>query len=281
MSTLAPDAVLTDDDPAPTRRRVRVPREGPLKPDQAVEALRREVERGHSWYPALLEVVARWAAPDEELNGVRQRYLIGGEAFDWLLLAQRLLVEVEEHIPPAELERLLIFGLPPDGSTEEDFARAIGGPKHRAHLNFQYGVAVEELLLLSAEMELQKAGRLAGAGQPQPDVMAYERVYGKSLEELQLLYATETDTRLAARMRQAELQAFTYWCSKYRLRHGEPARVASDTKKALALMSRMESSRGRLANREREPIDVSVPKAKPKKKRARKPRKKKAAAAKN
>lgn len=276
MSTLAPDAILMDDDPAPTRRRVRVPREGPLKPEQAVEALRREVERGHPWYPALLDVVSRWSAADEELNGVRQRYLIGGEAFDWLLLAQRLLAEVEEHLPEREVERLLIFGLPPDDSSEEDFARAIGGPKHRAHLNFQYGVTIEELLLLAAEIELQKAGRLAGAGQPQPDVMAYDRVYGKSLEELQLIYATETETRLATRMRQTELQAFTYWCSKYRLRTSEPARVASDTKKALALMSRLDAGRGRLANREREPIDVTVPKKKVRAKRKRKPRKKKA-----
>ena len=246
MSTLTPHSILTDDDPAPRRRPARVPREGPLNPEQAVEALRREVERGQPWYPALLEVVARWSAAEEELNGVRQRYLIGGEAFDWLLLAQRL----------------LSFGLPPDGSTEEDCARAIGRAKHRAHLNFQYGVTIEELLLLSAELELQKAGRLAGAGQPQPDVMAYGRVYGKSLEELQLLYATETETRLATRMHQTELQTFTYWCSKYRLRTSEPARVASDTKKALALMSRMEAGRSRLANREREPIDISVPKKK-------------------
>jgi hypothetical protein len=278
MSTLAPDAILTDDDPAPRRARVRVPREGPLNPEQAVEALRREVERGQPWYPALLEVVARWSAAEEDLNGVRQRYLIGGEAFDWLLLAQRLLAEVEEFVPADEVERLLIFGIPPDRSTEEDFARAIGGPKHRAHLNFQYGVTIEELLLLAAEQELQKAGRLAGAGQPQPDVLAYERVYGKSLEELQLLYANETETRLAARLRQTELQAFTYWCSKYRLRTSEPARLASDTKKALALMSRMDAGRGRLANREREPIDVTVPKAEPKVKRKRKPRKKKATA---
>jgi hypothetical protein len=277
MSTLTPHSILTDDDPAPRRRPARVPREGPLNPEQAVEALRREVERGQPWYPALLEVVARWSAAEEELNGVRQRYLIGGEAFDWLLLAQRLIAEVEEHIPPAQLERLLIFGLPPDGSTEEDFARAIGRAKHRAHLNFQYGVTIEELLLLSAELELQKAGRLAGAGQPQPDVMAYGRVYGKSLEELQLLYATETETRLATRMHQTELQTFTYWCSKYRLRTSEPARVASDTKKALALMSRMEAGRSRLANREREPIDISVPKKKTRTKR-KSARKKKAAA---
>ncbi|MDA0353433.1 MAG: hypothetical protein O3A10_14675 [Chloroflexi bacterium] len=278
MTSLAPDAVLETAEAPTSRRHVRVPREGPLDPEQAVEALRRQVERDMPWYPALLEVIARWSAPEEELHGVRQRYLIGGEAFDWLLLAQRLLIEVEEFLPEGEVERLLIFGLPPDGSSEEDFARAIGGPKHRAHLNFQYGVTIEELLLLAAELELQKVGRLAGTGQPQPDVLAYERVYGKKLEELQLLYATETDTRLAARMRQTELQAFTYWCSKYRLRTSEPARVASDTKKALALMSRMDAGRGRLADREREPIDVTVPKEAPKAKRKRKPRKKKAPA---
>ena len=254
------DTLLTDVGTNTRRRRVRVPREGPLNPEQAIEALRREVEHKKPWYPALLDVIARWATTEEYLNGARLCYLIAGEAFDWLLLAQRLLTEVEEHIPDDELEQLLIFGIPPDESTEEDFARAIGGAKHRAHLNFQYGITVEELLLLSAELELHKAGQLAGAGQPQPDVMAYERVYGKSLEELQLLYTAQTEMRIQPRLRQAEFQSFTYWCSKFRLRHGEPARVASDTKKALALMSRMEAGRTRLANREREPIDISIPK---------------------
>ena len=249
---------------APPRERVRVPREGPLSPEQGVEALRRALEHAQPWYPALLEVIARWSAPEEEIEGVRHRYLIGGEAFDWLRLAQRLLAEVVDLVRADEVERLLLFGIPPDDSSEEDFARAIGGPKHRAHLNFQYGVTVEELLLLSAELELQKAGRLAGAGRPQPDVLAYERVYGKPLEELQLIYQTETDTRLRERTSQSELQAFTYWCSKYRLRTSEPARVASDTKKALALMSRLEAGRARLSRYEPEPIDVT-----PKRKRTR------------
>jgi hypothetical protein len=94
-------------------------------------------------------------------------------------------------------------------------------------------------------------------------VLAYERVYGKPLEELQLIYQTETDTRLRERTSQSELQAFTYWCSKYRLRTSEPARVASDTKKALALMSRLEAGRARLSRYEPEPIDVT-----PKRKRS-------------
>ena len=65
---------------------------------------------------------------------------------------------------------------------------AIGAAKYSAHLNFQYGVVIEELLLLSVEQEYQKAGRLVGAGQVMPDIAAYDHVYGKSLDELLILY---------------------------------------------------------------------------------------------
>ena len=59
-------------------------------------------------------------------------------------------------------------------------------------------------------------------------------------------YGYETGGILGDRMSQSELQAFTYWLSKYRVRTGEPARVASDTKKAIAMMSRLEAGRARL-----------------------------------
>ena len=228
------------------RERVRVPREGALSPAQAVEALRRSLERGVDWYPALLEVIARWTAPSEEIDGALNTYLIAGEAFDWLLLAQRLLDDVGDLVPLDEAEQLLVHGIAPDGSGEAEFERAIGPAKHRAHLNFQYGVVVEELLILAVELELVKSGSLSGAGRPAPDIEAFEHVYGKPLTELKLLYAHESGTALAERMSQSELQAFTYWLSKYRVRTGEPARVASDTKKAMAMMSRLEAGRARL-----------------------------------
>ena len=259
MSASPTDTTTTTDAPI-AKRRLRVPKEGPLNPDQAIEALRRALETGQPWYPALLEVVGRWSAADEQIEGVTFRYLIGGEAFDWLLLAQRLLAEVDGLAPQEEVERLLLFGLAPEDSSEEEFARAIGGPKHRAHLNFQYGVTIEELLLLAAELELQKAGRLSGAGQPEPDILAYDRVYGKPFEELQLLYSTDSGTVINTRMRQSEFQTFIYWLSKFRLRNSEPARVASDTRKALALMSRMEPGRVRLGRLEHRTVDLDQPK---------------------
>jgi hypothetical protein len=219
--------------------------EGALEPDAGREAFVAALEDGIPWYEALLDVVARWVAADEEVDGIVYTYLIGGEAFDWLRLAERLIEAAGDLVPRDEAERLLFRGEPPDGGDEADFARAIGAQKHRAHLNFQYGVVVEEALLLSAEMELHKARPVNGALEAPSDVQAYERVYGRPLAELMQLYRAETGCQLEERVRQSSWHAFTYWCSKYRFRMGEPARVASDTRKALALLSRMQSERPR------------------------------------
>ncbi len=218
---------------------------GPLDPDAAVAVFIAALDRGDPWYPALLDVISRWVAPIESLDGAPRDYLIAGEAFDWLSLAERLLAAAGPRVPALEAERLLFRAEPPDGADEEAFARAIGPVKHRAHLNFQYGVVVEETLLLTAELELQKARPIDGPRGEPPDVIAYERIYGKPLAELILLYRTDTGEPLGGRVRLVEWQAFTYWCSKYRFKTGEPARVASDTRKALALLSRLHAERAR------------------------------------
>lgn len=231
--------------PAKTRRSA-PPVLGPLQPDAAVDAYLEALDRGEPWYDALLEVIARWIAPEEDaVDGGPRAYLLGGEAFDWLSLAERLISAAGDRVPAAEAERLLFSGEPPDGADEEAFARAIGPQKHRAHLNFQYGVVVEETLLLAAELDLVKARTVDGPRDEPADIRAYEHVYGKPLGELMTLYRSETGLPLSERVRQHEWQAFTYWCSKYRFRTGEPARVASDTRKALALLSRLHSERAR------------------------------------
>ncbi len=240
-----------------------IPAEGPLDPTEGVEAFLRALESGVAWYPALLDVIARWTAADEIVDGRVYRYLLGGEAFDWLLLAQRLVEAADLWlpglVPPAEAERLLFAGLAPGGEDEAEFARAIGPQKHRAHLNYQYGVVVEEALLLAAELELQKAGSISGARTA--DIEAYERVYGKPLDELLATYAEEADIQLGASVDLEDWRGFTYWCSKYRFRTAEPARVASDTRKSLALLSTMDRHRRRVTRKRpepprEEPIDI-------------------------
>lgn len=206
-----------------------------------MEALR----AGKPWYPELLGVVARWVTPEETVDGVTYCYLLAGEAFDWRRLAERLLDAAAGLVPADEVERLLFEGRAPTGEdpSEEAFARAIGREKYRAHLNFQYGVTVEETLLLQAEQDLHKAHHLEGPRGEPTDVAAFERVYGKTFAELAAEYRVETGCSLGEHVSQADLAAFTYWCSKYRFRLAEPARVASDTRKALALLSRLEAAR--------------------------------------
>src|SRR3546814_3886856 len=125
-----------------------IPDEGPLTPQQGVEAFRRAVGGGAEWYPALLEVISRWVAPDEEVDGVRLHYLIAGEAFDWLLLAPRILNAATDLEPAVDAERLVVEGVPPRNETEDEFELAIGPAKYRAHPNFPYGQVSEELLTL-------------------------------------------------------------------------------------------------------------------------------------
>ena len=231
---------------------------GPLDAAEGVATFLAALDRGDEWYPALLGVIARWTTPSEVVDDAEYEYLVAGEAFDWLRLAQRLLEAAGDRVPEEEAERLLFEGSPPGGEDEDAFARAIGPSKHRAHLNYQYGVVVEETLLLTAELELQKAGTLAGSGRPAPEVEAYERVYGKPMNELLMLFRAETGQAWDNSISLREFKAFTYWCSKYRFKNSEPARVASDTRKALALLSQLSISRRRSPRRRPEgtPIDV-------------------------
>ncbi|HJM76488.1 MAG TPA: hypothetical protein QGI71_11640 [Dehalococcoidia bacterium] len=230
----------------PRATRARALPTGPLGSEEGLASFHAALADDEPWYPAMLEVIGRWAVAEEMVDRTRWVYLIAGEAFDWLRLAQRLIESAGKLIPKDEAERLLLFGVMPEGADDDEFARALGVEKHRAHLNFQYGVIVEEALLLTAENALNKAGALSGSNGALADVEAYERVYGRPYEELIGMYGAEIEAPAGERMSLSEWQAFTYWCSKYRFRMGEPARVASDTRKALALLSTMESSRARL-----------------------------------
>ena len=128
---------------------------------------------GHS-----AEEIDRWA---------HYRYLIGGEAFDWLLLAERLIEELPGRSLSAERYALLFHGHPPIEIDEEEFQLLIGTPKYQAYLNYLYGVTVEEALQLAVEEEIAKehhghvwAARQRGATslpphlrpRPQPTLLA-------------------------------------------------------------------------------------------------------------
>lgn len=205
---------------------------------------------GLPWFDALMEAIALWERPLERVGEREYRFLVGGEAFDWLLLAERLLEAVPAAASAADAEALLFEAHPPGAETrtidDERLRALIGDAKHRAHLNFVYGVTVEEALQYAAELEVSKERtNVAIRDKRDAEGLAdpvFERIYGATRAALLGAFRDELQLPHNASMSLTELREFQYWLFKYRVKNQEPARVASDTRKALALLSRMEDA---------------------------------------
>ena len=215
---------------------------------EVLAEFRQAVMDGRPWFIALLQAIAQWPLPEETVGDRQYRYLVGGEAFDWLLLAERLCEALDGFLPPEEQEALLFFGRPPLDITEAEFRRLIGYAKYRAHLNYLYGVVVEEVLQLVVEEDLRKdqLSRVWEKRSP-PDAEVFQHIYGRGQEELLREFRQERGLPEAEGVSLAEAQEFTYWLFKRRVRCSDPARVASDTHRALAMLRRLESCRTRAA----------------------------------
>ncbi len=241
--------------------------EGAQAADEAVsheELLERLSARARDpsvdWREALVETIAQWPLAEESVGRRRYVYLVGGEAFDWRSLAERLMDACSGAAPVEEQEELLTgFGLPADMSDDE-WKRVLGVDKYRAHLNYVYGVTVEQALQVAVQEEICKR-HLGNGYQPTEAhcVQAYSRLYGKPLEELWAEFQDEAPGSLRSGAGAdvnaladgpvspcaADGDAFTYWLFKRRVARADPARVASDTRKGLRQLESMRRSHER------------------------------------
>ena len=126
---------------------------------------------------------------------------------------------------------------------EDEFRDLIGVTKHRAYLNFHYGVVLEEALQLAAEEEARKR-HMARCFADTEDLVeeAFRQLYQKSRSEL--LEEFRTGARMDRRrgMNLTDLKEFTYWLHKRRINLWDPARVASDTRKAITRLEKLQSN---------------------------------------
>jgi hypothetical protein len=217
-----------------------------IQRDPVVQDFVSAVAGGEHWAQALIKAMASWQLAEETIGDRHYRYLIGGEAFDWLVLAERLLDEVAEFVPDRERVALIFDGAWPEGVTEENLRDGLGPARYAAHLNFQYGVVVEEALQLAFEQEVQKerTSRVWGDdARTAESEQAMERLYGCSREQLLAMFQEERpDMHLPPdALGLGDVKEFLYWLFQYRVKMADPARVASDTRRGLALLSQMES----------------------------------------
>jgi hypothetical protein len=173
----------------------------PFEPE-AIKQFKQAIADGKHWYIALLEAIGLWETAEETIKEQTRQYIIANEAFDWLLLAERLCESAKELLPEDETTALLFYGKPPLDLPTGEFKKLIGNAKHHQHLNYFYGITAEEALILAVEDEVRKERRGSGIlRDTDTSNEAYRRIYGFTRAVL--------------------------------LRQSDKAKVASDTKKAL------------------------------------------------
>ena len=219
------------------------PQELAVEEPEAVRHMKEAVQSGKAWHVALLEAVGMWTLPEEQYHGKWYHYLIDDEAFDWLILAERLCCELDGVVTPDEKERLLFDGKLPARISPRDFQELIGYGKHRAFLNYWYGVVVEEALQLAVEEEVRKQHRARGFSDSEDLVEeAFARIYEDTRSNLLREYLREKTDPGRKSHSLTDMKGFTYWLFKRRLRRWDPARVASDTRKGLDKLHSLRAS---------------------------------------
>ena len=222
--------------------------------DEVISRLRSSVRDGDDWPIALLETMARWTDPESVVGSRHYQYFIGGEAFDWLLLAERLCPEIAGLAPEGEIEDLLLSGRLPQRFEEPRLKELLGVEKYRGYLNYFYGVTVEEALHVAVETEIVK--RLVSNGymyNTEVSDEAFSRIYRASRVDLLRHFRDEKGIARRRRMSLEDAKEFTYWLFKLRLKTSDKAKIASDTRKGLDQLARM-----KVAWHSRPPVPVGA-----------------------
>ncbi len=246
MTTTAANQTATEEDVEINRR-------------QLLDGLIQQFEDDPSdWKPAFLETVAAWPKENERACDEIFHYFIGGEAFNWKRLAERIATQLSEEenpsVTPEELFEWLdttgVFG----GMPEQQFQRILGVDAWRAHLNYFYGVHIEQCLIAAVQSRIQK--RRFSNGMP-PSDDASERVYLGLYEETEEMlwdqFLEENSVRLSDLIDESPDETrtialdeeFTYWLFKRRMEYSNAAQVAAETRRGLDMLAQINNAHER------------------------------------
>ena len=215
------------------------------QPPEASVFFLEQLAAGAPWHRALLEAMGMWTLPEEIWKGRRYKYIVGREAFDWLLLAERLCAEAEDVIPTEELEMLLFQGVLPEPIEGDELRSLLGGSKYQGYLNYHYGVVLEEALQLAAEESFRKRHTSLGYSDSEELVEdAFRHLYNDSRSNLFDEFRKVNGGGRRRSFSLTDLKEFTYWLHKRRVNYWDPARVASDTRLAIRRLEALQENAG-------------------------------------
>jgi len=211
--------------------------------EAAIRCFHEGLSNGKHWYISLLEAIRLWTDASETVDGQNYQYLIAGEAFDWLLLAERICATADGEIPENEKSALLFRGQAPLELNTDEFKNYLGPVKYHQFLNYFYGITVEESLLQAVREEVRKERRANGLSyrrDEEDDI--FIRVYGEAELTLLKKFRKEKHIHHHANSNLTQMKEFTYWRFKFRIRQCEKAKVASDTQKGLDWLKKNNSA---------------------------------------
>jgi hypothetical protein len=210
---------------------------------EAIRLFKANIAAGQSWYIALLQVAKNWTVVEEVIDGKVQRYLIDGEAFDLMLLAERLLDAAGDLVSEDEKRCFLFSYRPPEKLSQDEFKNILGESRFGHYLNYFYGVTAEEALIAATEEDVRKEER--GLNMKDEQKITDEaclRIYGESEVVLLNTFRRAKDYPHLDSLGLGEVKEFTYWLFKYRLSNSDPEKSASDTKKALDWLKKQQAT---------------------------------------
>ncbi len=226
---------------------------------QLLDHLIQQIEDEPSnWKPIFLGAVAAWPKQNERTNDETFHYFIGGEAFNWKRLAERIATQLDEEnhtaVPPSDLFEWLettgVFG----GMPEQQLQRILGVDAWRAHLNYFYGVHIEQCLIAAVQSRVQKR-RYSNGLPPSDDASdrAYLGLYEETEETLWDQFLDENSLRLSDLIAESPEETrtialdeeFTYWLFKRRIEYTNAAQVAAETRRGLDMLARINNAHER------------------------------------
>lgn len=208
--------------------------------------------RPADWPKHFIATIAAWPIDNETVFGETFHYFIGGEAFNWKRLAERIATQLDAEgsdFPSSDevfdwIATSGTFG----GLSEQEFRRVMGVDGWRAHLNHFYGVHIEQCLLAAIQSRIQKQ-RYSSGMPPSDDASdrAFVGLYEGTEHELWQVFVDENSERLSHLIdgdddgvRSIALdEEFTYWLFKRRIENTNAAQVAAETQRGLDMMARI------------------------------------------
>ena len=203
-----------------------------LSLQKKINELNNNFDSDESLIHTFLKIIGHWPLKSEIIDGIEYQYWINDEAFNWYLLASRIIFSVKDEQNIKKLDHFLstVHFLP--GSDQRIMINLFPPDKYRAHLNFIYGVILEEVIICFNEMEKNK-DVLNQFNVTDSINLVYLNLYGMDYTEFIRLFEFETKNKLDQFDTLHSYYNFLYWSWKYRLKKSTPEKIAYDSQSGI------------------------------------------------